>query len=402
MKIVAIVCEYNPFHNGHKHQIEQIKKTFGPDAAIVAIMSGNYVQRGDLAILGKFQRARMAVECGVSLVLEIPFPFSLSSAEGFASAAVEIAHKLGTVDILSFGSECGDINTLRLASEHLSSDAFNSALKQIIKTDGNETLGYAKARTIAFQKLYGEGFTALLSSPNNILAIEYLKALRRLGSTIKAHTILRNGTDKDGALASTSLAGATYLRSLLYGENSESALPFIPTATHEMLRKAYKNGEMPVKLDNLSCALLSSLRLENKNFEIAECGGGLYGHLRHTAQACGTLEELFQTVSTKKYTDARIRRATLYSYFGVTPAHLRESVMYTQVLAMDGIGQAVLHHIRKTAEIALITKPADTGKLPAQAKMQAERAYRADSVYTLAMPKPKAADFFLTVSPYRK
>lgn len=401
MKTVAIVSEYNPFHNGHAYQIAEIKRFFGEDTVIIAIMSGNYVQRGDVAILGKFQRARMALECGVSLVLELPFPFSLAGAERFASAAIELAHKLGVVDVLSFGSESGNIELLCRTADNVSSPDFNTTVKELLKSDEYKAKGYASVRTLAYEQLYGKEAAVALTTPNNILAIEYIKALKHLKSPIVPHTILRSGTDKDSPNASL-FAGATYLRALILEGKWDAALHYIPSEAHTTLHEAYQNGDMPVALNNLSASVLAYLRLEERTFETAECSGGLYERLRRVSKASGSLDELWQKAATKKYTDARIRRAAIFSYLGVTPAHLRESVLYTQVLAMDGKGQAVLHHIRKTAGISILTKPADIGKLPAQAKEQASRAYRADSVYTLAMPKPKAEDAFLAVSPYRK
>ncbi len=401
MKTVAIVCEYNPFHLGHKYQIDQVKQEFGEDTAIIAIMSGNFVERGDVAVLDKFKRARMAVENGVSLVLELPFPFSLSGAERFAQAAVEIAHKLGTVDFLSFGSECGKVDVLTRVSQRVSSEEFDLVLKKLLTTEGNEAIGYAKARTMAYEMLYGKEESEILLSPNNILAIEYLKALKKLNSPILPHTVLRHGTDKDGTATATH-AGATFIRSLIYEGKTADALTHIPAAAKSVVLEALENGEMPASLEAISSAVLTTLRLPRSECEIAECAGGLYEYLSKKALEAGSLCDFFKIASTKKYTDARIRRATLYSFFGVTPAMARESVLYTQVLAMDGLGQAVLHHIRKTAETFIVTKPADLRKLSPEAKAQAERAYRADSVYALTLPVPRAADFFLRISPFRK
>lgn len=401
MKTVAIVCEYNPFHLGHEHQIKEIRRQFGEDTAIVAIMSGNYVERADLAILGKFDRAKMAVDCGASLVLELPFPFSSASAEYFAQAAVGIAEGLGCIDYLSFGSECGDLARLISASDRISSDEFRSALDQLLESKENASLGYAKSRAVLYEKMYGEDDAKLLSSPNNILAIEYLRALRRFRSPIKPHTVLRVGTDSESKEDGAAFAGATYIRSLLMNGHTAQALEHLPKNAQKTLIDAIEAGRAPALIDGISVALLSDLRLE-KSKEAAECGGGLYGHLKKTASTAGTISEFFRMAATKKFTDARLRRATLFSYFGVTPAMLREDVQYTQVLAMDSIGQAVLHHIRKSAGIAILTKPADTDKLSPSAKAQADLVYRADSVYTLAFPKPQAADIFLRTSPYRK
>lgn len=401
MKTVAIICEYNPFHLGHAYHIESIKRQFGDDTAIIAIMSGNFVERGDLAVLGKFDRAEMAVRSGASLVLELPFPYSMASAEYFAFAAVEIADKLGCVDFLSFGSECGDISRLEAAADRVSSPAFDSAVEQLSKSKELSSLGYAALRTQAYRSLYGDEDTSLLSSPNNILAVEYLKALARLSSRIEPHTIRRTGTDLDASGDTVPFAGATHIRSLIVEDKISEALASIPDTAHDTLLRALHDGRMPVRLEKLSSAILASLRLE-KSCEAAECGGGLYEYLKKKARQSTDLADFFHKSATKKFTDARIRRATLFSYFGVTPAMLHDRVRYTQVLAMDGKGQAVLHHIRKHAGISILTKPADTDKLPPEAKAQAEASYRADSVYTLAYPKPQAADVFLRTSPYRK
>ncbi len=399
MKTVAIVCEYNPFHLGHLNQIREVKRAYGDDVAIVAIMSGNFTERGDVAVLGKFDRARIAVENGVSLVLELPFPFSAAPAEFFARAAIGIAHRLGCVDILSFGSECGDTERLSRVAERTSSPAFLEALTRVTKEEGSKN-GHAKNLSALYKELYGDEDAALLSSPNNILAIEYLKALKKEGSSILPHTVKREGTDRDGD--SVPFAGATYLRERLLEGETEEAFRGMPENARNIFENALKRGEAPASLSYLSAPMIASLRLKTGTNNAAECAGGVYELLSRAAREATDTHELFSLAATKKYTMARLRRATLFSYFGVTPSMLRESVLYTQVLAMDGRGTAVLHHIRKRAGIAVLTKPADLQKLPAPAKAQAEVNYRADSVYTLARPMPGRADVFVRTSPYRK
>ncbi len=399
MKTVAIVCEYNPFHLGHLHQIREVRRTYGDDTAIVAIMSGNFTERGDVAVMGKFDRARIAVENGISLVLELPFPFSAAPAEFFARAAVGVAHRLGCVDILSFGSECGDIERLSLVAERTASPAFLEALTRVSKKEGSKN-GHAKNLTELYAELYGNEDASLLSSPNNILAIEYLKALKKEGSSILPHTVKREGTDKDGE--NVAFAGATYLRECLLAGNTEEAFRGMPENARTILEKALEMGEAPASLSYLSALLIASLRLKTGTNTAAECAGGVYELLFRAAREATNTDELFSLAATKKYTMARLRRASLFSYFGVTPSMLRESVLYTQVLAMDDRGTAVLHHIRNHAGIAILTKPADLQKLPAPAKAQAEVNYRADSVYTLACPTPGRADVFVRTSPYRK
>ena len=403
MKVVGIVCEYNPFHLGHAHQISEIRKTLGEDTAIVALMSGNYVQRGEPAILGKFERARAAVEAGVSLVLELPFPYSASSAEYFGRAAVSILDSLGIIDILSFGSECGDTSLLSDIAEKTRTPAFEALLKNILKSPAGRAMGYARAFTEAYQTLFGIHAAEVLNLPNNILAISYISAIKERNSSIDLHTVLRCGTDKDGNDAALH-AGATYLREEMIAGRWEQALVSLPSETHALWNEARKAGRTPASAERLSPALLSHLRLCDpaSGRTAAECGGGLYEHLARCAREATDLSSLLTCAATKKYTDARIRRALLFSFIGVTPTALRQSPQYTQVLATDERGRALLAHIRKSTSISVLTKPADIDKLSAVAQAQATLSYRADSVYGLASPVPQRADAFLCTAPYLK
>lgn len=398
MKTVAIICEYNPFHLGHLHQIETVKKEFGSDTAIIAIMSGNFTERGDVAILDKFTRARIAVECGVSLVLELPFPFSASSAEFFAMGGVSLANALGCVDFLSFGSECGDIERLSAVAERTSAPTFISALTQISKAE-NVKNGHAKNVSALYEKLYGDTDLSLLSSPNNILAIEYLKALKKQNSPIRPHTVKRDGTDKDG---DASFAGATFIRDLLHNEDYKRAYAHMPPIAQKAWDEARFSMTAPASLSRLSLPILSAFRLDFASKSAAGCENGMYEHLKKAARRSSDMDEFLNEAATKKYTAATLRRAALFSFFGVTPSMLRERVLYTQVLAMDAMGMRILHDIRKTAELSILTKPADLQKLPVAAKRQAETNYRADSIYALASPQARSADVFVTASPHRK
>ncbi len=400
MKTALVVCEYNPFHLGHARQIEEIKKALGEDTAIVAVMSGNYVERGDFAIMHKYDRAKAAVKNGVSLVLELPFPFSASGAEFFGAAAVSIGNDLGIIDYISFGSECGDASLLSLVAERISSYEFEAALRIELKNKDNSAKGYASVYESVYRRLYGEEGVSSLRTPNDILAISYLKALKKLSSSIKPLPVRREGTDKDSTGEKPGIAGATYIRNLLLDGKSEKAFSYLPEFSQVLWKESMVLGEAPVAMAALEKTFLSHLRLCEDETEFAECGGGLYRHIVRTAKKSNDLSALLANAATKKYTDARIRRAILFSYFGVTPAMLREKPAYTQVLAMDAKGQDILRRIRNKTNVPILTKPADTEKLPPVAREQASRAYRADSVYTLAMPLPQAADFFIRKAPF--
>ncbi|MBO7170895.1 MAG: nucleotidyltransferase family protein, partial [Clostridia bacterium] len=179
-----------------------------------------------------------------------------------------------------------------------------------------------------------------------------------------------------------------------------SALPHLPVSNHSVWQSAAAEGEAPVFTDGLSGALLSHLRLNTDGASFAECGGGLYERLTEAARKADSFSSLLSLAATKKYTDSHLRRAILFSYFGVTPDVLKAMPLYTQVLAMDAVGRRLLAHMRKTAGLTVLTKPADIEKFSASAQEQAKRAYRADSVYSLAMPKVKAADLFIRRSPF--
>ena len=402
MKTVAVIAEYNPFHKGHAYQLESIRRAFGEDTAIVVIMSGNFVQRGTPAVLGKFDRARMAVECGASLVLEMPFPHSASSAEYFAAAGVSIANDLSAIDYLSFGSECGDVSLISDAADKMLDPDFALMLRERLRNKTEKEKGYPRVLSELLSEMHGATLPASLFLPNNILAISYVSALKKLNSSIKPHTILRTGSDESAADEGV-FAGATHLRELLLSNQRDEALKQVPSSLIPLWEEAFARGLAPVSEAALSTAFLAHLRLLNASAPLpAECGGGVLSLLKNAAKEAEDLPSLFAHAATKKYTQARLRRAALFSYFGVTPADIKAKPRYTQVLAMDEKGQKVLANIRKTAHISLLTKPADLHKLSLAARAQAELSYRADSVYTLLSPTPQKADLFLRTAPYRK
>ena len=193
MTTVAIVTEYNPFHTGHKYQIDCIRERFGADTRIIALMSGNFTQRGEVAILDKAERAKNAIDSGVNLVLELPFPFSISSAELFASAAIRIIDRLGIVDYLAFGSEDGNTEKLVGYAQNCSSQEYLNKLQELIKSESFE--GYPTLCEKAYKSAFGEGAPLVSMTPNNILGIEYIKALLEIESNVMPVAFLRKGAD---------------------------------------------------------------------------------------------------------------------------------------------------------------------------------------------------------------
>lgn len=402
MPFVAIICEYNPFHNGHEYQIKKIREEFGKDTTIIAIMSGNYTQRGETAILDKLTRAECAVECGANLVLELPFPYSVSSAELFAGAAVHIADSLGVIDYLSFGSECGSIEELTSYAENCLSKEYSELLSKNIASDELSSLGYAKICEATYKELYGENTVA--QRPNNILALEYIKALIKSGSNIKPHTIKRVGADFDEeSITEGSIQSASAIRqSVLSGDIS--ALEHIPNAAKPIILNSIAGGQFPCDMERLAVAVISNLRLNpaDASCNIHDVSGGLYNRLRSASFKANTIKELVSLTETKKYTNARIYRAIWYSYLGVTSSDVKKAPEYTQLLAMDKQGRACLKEIGKRSSIPVLTKPSRLSVLSDKGRRQKALSDRADSVFQLTKPEPPSGNFSLTFTPFVK
>ncbi len=401
-KVVAIIAEYNPFHNGHKHQIDKIREHFGEDTAIIAIMSGNYTQRAETSFADKLLRATAAVDCGVNLVLELPFPFSSASAEFFATAGVAIANKLGIVDYLSFGSELGNCDTLTEIAKNMLSEKFTAALRSAIVANEHDGLGYPALVESVYRECFsytGESFT----TSNNILALEYIKALIKSNSSIKPHTVKREGADYgETILLDGTLQSATAIRSEI-SSGDISALDFVPNFAKSVFHSAIINGEAPCDYGRLSPAIISFFRLNSSSDKrIQDAEGGLYNRLSRLSLKTSSITSLTELALTKKYTTARIKRAILFSYFGVTSSELRNEPYYTQVLAMDTLGKGLLKEVKKRGRIEVLTKPSATSGLDGVALDQKRLADAADSVFQLTKPKEVDGVYHLTFTPYVK
>ena len=399
-KVVAIISEYNPFHNGHLYQIERVRQEFGADAIVIAIMSGNFTQRGEVAFADKLLRARAAVDCGVNLVLELPFPYSAASAEFFARAGVSIANQLGVVDVLSFGSELGDVETIRKIAENMTSERFAIALDEALKR-GDESAGYPTIVESTYRAFFGAD-DARITTPNNVLAIEYVKALIKANSNIIPHTIKREGLDYNAInLSEYALPSASAIRTAIKAKDI-SALNFMPNNAKVVFEQALAN-ELPCETERLSSAIISHFRLNpTPAMAYHDAEGGLYNRLAKLSFKTDSITSLTELAMTKKYTTARIRRAMLFSFLGVTSSDVASEPRYTQVLAMDDLGAKVLHSIKKRCGINIITKPSSTKGLDEVALRQKRLSDAADSVFQLTKPCTADGSFHLKFTPYVK
>lgn len=377
MIIAGIVSEYNPFHLGHMFHIETTRSMLGEDALIVCVMSGDFTQRGDFAAFEKHARAEAALRCGADLVLELPLPWALSSAENFAYGAVSILECLGCVTHISFGSEAGEVKPLENMAEALLSEGVD----ELIKAELKKGVSYAAARQKAIKNKLGDN-ADILDSPNNILGIEYIKALKKLNSSIVPVTLKRVGAGHDsGELLET--ASASKIRAMLKKE--EEPWNFVPDEAKSVFRREIEAGRAPVFIENCESAVLSSLRKMNKkDFAILDRGEeGLTDRLYRFALKEPTLESVLMNTKTKRYALSRIRRLVLRAYLGI-PDDFYGMPPYAKILGLNDSGREVLK--RSSKEFLLITKPAEGNKLSGEKKYLFELEAAAKDLYVLAYP----------------
>ena len=333
MKTVGIICEYNPLHLGHKKQIDRIREEFGAETAIVCAMSGNFVQRGSPAIVDKSARAAAAVNCGADLVLELPVTTALSSAEGFAAGGVKILAPL--CDTLCFGAETANRSILMEAASALLGDGFPPLLRQELDTGKS----FPAAREAALKRLGVE--TDLLSQPNDILAVEYCKAILAQGADMEPFPIHRQGSYHALSVDAENPSATAVRNLMLIAHNWKSCVPqeARPLLENEPLHSTAA-GEK---------AIVARLRtMSDAEFESLPYGSeGLWRKLMHAARRETTLEEILNATKSKRYTRSRLDRMVMCAFLGITEADLAMEVPYTRVLAFTDRGRKLLKEAKK-------------------------------------------------------
>ena len=395
--VIGIVAEYNPFHNGHARLIEQTRAQLGAVCPVVCVMSGDFVQRGSPAVYSKFARAEAAVRCGADLVLELPLPWSLSSAEGFARGAVGLLGSLGVVTHLSFGSECGELEPLQRVAEAL----LDPLLGEDLRAELRSGIPFAAARQQAVARRVG-ALAELLQAPNNILAVEYLKAIydQRLG--LHPLTVLRTGAQHD-RFAEGNIRSASELRMRIGAGEDVSA--FLPRAAAEIFAREKTRGRGPVLPEALESALLSRLRMLPQTVYNALPGAteGLGNSLYRAAHEEPTLDGVLAAAKSKRYALARIRRMTMCAALGVTAGmdgafEIEADITpdangmdggpppYARVLAIGAQGRELLRAIDARTSVPVITKPAAGRSLPGEAGEIFALTADAHDLYVLGCP----------------
>lgn len=391
MKTGAVICECNPPHAGHAYLLKEVKKECD---CVICLLSGQFVQRGEAAILSPHARAEILLEMGADLVLELPFPYAASSAETFAAAGVSILSRLGVTD-LWFGSESGDLEKLSDLAATAQSPAFRA---EYAKRSGEGNIGTA---ALYFQLL--ADFCGLQSppSPNDILAVAYLRAIEEQQSNLIPHAVRRVGADdRDLTLNTQIVPSAAALRKAILEGKTDTIPAFLPDFERKILGREGDAGRFPASLQNASPAILWGLRqADPTTFEsIAEAGGGVGNRLQTAANEAPDLETLLSLAATKKYPNARLRRALLFLLTGVKKEDLLTPPAYTRLFAANACGKAFLSSVRKSADLAVVTSNGGIPDFPA-ARRQEELAKKATSLYSLCLPRPASPAELLRQNP---
>lgn len=359
MKICSVIAEYNPLHNGHISQLNFIREKIKPDYLIV-VMSGSFTQRGETAIIDKYQRARHAVLAGADAVIELPTVFATANAEYFAKGAIKLINSLPGEKVVCFGSELGDIDKLKGVANALLNE--NDDFKRIVKLELEKGNSYLKAITLALETTTDGNYGDILSSPNNVLGIEYLKAIIKNGYDIEAVTIKREGASYNDKLAFEKIPSASSVRNAIELNKKRKIKKGVPS---------YVYNSLPKTLINVNKQIIYSLLSTDKS-EIAktlDCGEGLENAIKAAAKGGLSVDEILSALVSKRYTTARIKRimtATLLKINGDFIKEAEKSSLYLKILAINAKKQDLLG-VLSNSSYPLITRKSDALNLTSTA-----------------------------------
>ncbi len=387
MKVAAVVAEYNPFHNGHKFHIEETRKQGATH--VVAVMSPNFVQRGDVALLEKRTRTLVALKNGVDLVVELPSPYALSNAENFARGAVSIIKVMGCVDVLSFGSECADITLLDKAVEAVTSASCNALIKKYLD-EGNSLV---KARSLAIEEAFGKTISNVVSNPNDTLAVEYLKNLA--DSNIKVCLIKRVGVKHDDNSVSGDFASASYIREILLTQSNIIPQNFLPcNALEDYKREIYEKNAV-FDINNLFKIITFKLRTMSVEeiAKLSDISEGIENKIKKAVAVSNNLDELLINIKSKRYTMSRIRRIICCALNDITADISAISPPYIRVLGFNDRGIELLSKMKDTASLPISTSLASLEKINDNCRIIAQTEARCTDNFFLAKEQVFPAGF---------
>jgi len=401
--VLGIISEYNPFHNGHLYHLQESKKKVKADYT-VAIMSGNFTQRGETSIINKWSKTEMAILNGVDLVIELPVIYSISSAENFAQGAIKILDSLKIVNTISFGTETSDINILKEFADILCNEP--QKYLTILEHELNKGLSFPKARENALL-MYLNGarkYTNVLSNPNNILGIEYLKAIKKYKSNISPICIKRNKVNYNDEQINGNFASGTCIRNLVSEERYNDLKNVMPQYSYNILNNNIKNGHYVPSLYTFEREIIYNLRKMSieQIASLADVTEGLENLIKNAANSCNNIRELISIIKSKRYTETRIKRILLYSLLGITKQDMLSSQKnspYIRVLGFNNKGKELLsiisYNYPKMNIITSVKRFIDTNKNKYLQNMLDKDVF-ATNIYTLGYKKDALANLDFT------
>ena len=350
-KVLGIVAEYNPFHNGHLYQLNYSKKITNSKYS-VAVISGNFTQRGSTSLIDKWSKAEIAIKNGIDLVIELPLLYPISSAENFADGAVKILNSLGIVDYISFGTESGDISSLKTISDILVSEP--EKYKSFLTAELNMGLSFPKARENALSMYFHNSKVNanILSSPNNILGVEYLKALKKYNSSIIPLTLKRTSVDYNETTYKNDIASSTAIRNIVKNKKFDILSKVIPQGSFSLINENIKNGHIVPDLSVFEKEIIYNLRkMSIKDISnLPDVNEGLEYSIKKAVNSCNTIDELLSNIKSKRYTITRLQRILLYSLLEITKDDMdisKKITPYIRILGFNNNGKYLLSKIVK-------------------------------------------------------
>ena len=398
MVTTAIIAEYNPLHNGHEYQLKRCRREGATH--LVCIMSGNFVQRGQAAVFDKWCRAKAALLAGADLVLELPLPFACANAERFAQGAAAMLAALGCVDFLCFGSESADITRLEKIAAALDHPELSLKIRPLLK----KGMTFAAARQQALSELIGED-AALLKNPNDILGVEYIRALHAFAPDVRPVCMGRKGAAHDAEQADGLFASASFIRRLLCEKKNDLAFSFVPDAALPLYLEAVTSGRVVLDARKSERALLYQLRGMSAEdfFHLPDLSEGLHNRLYRAARTATGLAELLRLCKTKRYPLARIRRAVLHAYLGVTARDqqlsARYPLPYLRILGMNRRGAEILAKARQHSDIPIDSSLARLSKTSERALHFCEIESKSTDIFYLATEEIQPCGLDFTTPP---
>ena len=359
-KVLGIIAEYNPFHNGHLYHLQNSLKLTNADYKI-AIITGNFTQRGSTSLIDKWSKAEIALKNGIDLVIELPLLYSISSAENFAEGAIKILNSLNVVDYLSFGAETDDISTLNIIADTLYREP--KEYKNILSHELSKGLSYPKARENALLMYLQDirRFTNVLSNPNNILGIEYLKALKKFKSPIMPVAIKRVDVGYNDTTYTENIASATAIRNIVKNNSLDILKKVVPENSFSTILENIKIGHIIPELSVFEKQIIFNLR--NMSIEeianLPDVSEGLEYAIKNAANSCNSIVEFLSIIKSKRYTSTRLQRILLYALLNITKKDMqisRKTVPYVRVLGFNERGRYVLSEVaRQNPKLEIVT-----------------------------------------------